>query len=69
MNNNMYFSMFQPLVFFIAKTELEISNEFIYLVLASLFSGIVMGFAFLAVYASFGPNASELKDPFEEHEE
>nr|YP_009294566.1 photosystem II protein N [Asparagopsis taxiformis]AOM66049.1 photosystem II protein N [Asparagopsis taxiformis] len=38
-------------------------------VLSIFISSLLLGITAYSIYASFGPVAKELRDPFEEHEE
>lgn len=55
------------LIFLLANEDLI--TEYRYFALASLLSGIVVGFTASSIYESFGPASAELRDPFEEHED
>ena len=56
---------------FLDSSELNtfIPDEYRYLIIASLLAGIIVGFTAASIYESFGPNANDLRDPFEEHED
>ena len=39
------------------------------LILSILISGLLLGITGYSVYTAFGPTATSLRDPFEEHED
>ena len=48
---------------------LSLYSEYRYILLTAFLTGIMVSFTLSSIYESFGPNAKELRDPFEEHED